>query len=99
MEQLRKVRDAIHQMHGCVAVYRVTVPVEESFNGQVVWSGEVLVFDLVGHPKAKVCYAWAHADGKGDTETRYVAVLHVPPIDSPRKAVQAAIVSQFKSGR
>jgi hypothetical protein len=35
-------------------------PVHETFQGQTVWAGEVEVFDLVGHPKAKRCYAWAH---------------------------------------
>jgi hypothetical protein len=42
------------------------------------------------HPKAKRCYAWSYQD-KG--ETQYVNVLEIPPVVSPKTAVQAAIVS------
>ena len=54
------------------------------------------VFRLKGHPKAKRCFAWSHVDGEHDEKTNYVTVLELPPIDSPQKAVQAAIVSQLK---
>ena len=68
----------------------------ETFRGKVVWDGQVEVFDLEGHPKAKRCYAWSHQEGDKETERRYVAVLGLPPVNSPLDAVRAAIVSQGK---
>lgn len=88
---LERLRDAIRHMHGCAATHVRTAPVKEVFKGQSVWEGDVEVFDLEGHPKAKRCYAWSHPEGK---ETRFVAVLEIPPVDSPRAAVQAAIASR-----
>gem|GEM_PF-4665480 len=76
-----------------------TVPIKERFNGHVVWAGSVLIFDLLAHPKQSVVMRGRTPEGKDDKDTRYVAVLHLPPVDSARKAVQPAIVSQFKSGR
>lgn len=64
----------------------------ETFQGQTIWEATVEVFDLAGHPTAKRCYAWSHATtGK---KRRFVAVLHQGPVDSPEKAVRAAIVRE-----
>jgi hypothetical protein len=62
-----------------------------------VWAGEVEVFEIRGHPKAKRCYAWAYKEGEKDEHARYIAVLEIPPVKSPQTAVQAAIASDFKS--
>ena len=62
----------------------------EEFRGQTVWDGVVELFELTGHPQAKRCYAWSFID---NGEPRYVAVLELPPVNSPRAAVQAAIAS------
>ena len=37
------------------------MPVHETSNGETVWAGEVQVFDLVKHSKAKRAYTWSHA--------------------------------------
>ena len=65
------------------------MPVVETFRGKIVWQGQVEVFALKGHPKAKRCYAWSHEE---DGKRRYVAVLELPPVNSPVTAVRAAIV-------
>ncbi len=70
------------------------VPVREAFEGKTVWEGVVQVFDLIGHPTARRAYAWSYETDEG--KTRSVAVLHQGPVDSPRKAVQAAIVSDHR---
>jgi len=57
-------RLAVSQLHNCGAVWRATVPVHEVFRGETVWQGDVEVFDLSNHPKAKRAYAWSHLDGK-----------------------------------
>lgn len=72
-----------------------TVPVREVFKGQTVWDGEVEVFDLNGHPKAKKCYAWGYRTETGEWE--YVTVLEIPPVDSAKMAVKIAIAAEAKS--
>jgi hypothetical protein len=72
------------------------VPVEEVFRGQTIWKGKVEVFDLTGHPKAKRAYAWSHLDGADDSDERFVAVLEIPPVDSPESAVKVAIAAEVK---
>jgi hypothetical protein len=49
------------------------------------WEGDVLVFALLNHPIASLCYAW-------HTNRRVTVVLQQPPIDSPRKAVLSALL-------
>ena len=83
-------------MHGCAAVWRETVPVHEVFRGETVWKGEVEVYDLTGHPKAKRAYAWSYVEGENDEGERFVAVLEIPPVDS---AVMAVRVQAVKDSR
>ena len=80
---------AFRDLHGCEAKHVETVPVIERFQGKTVWEGEVEVFALTGHPKASRGYAWAYDREKG---SEVVAVLELPPVISPKTAVQAAIV-------
>lgn len=99
MDYLDELKNVIRRLHGCEADHVRTMPVTESFQGQIVWQGEVEVFNLRGHPKAKICYAWAHATGEADQGKRYVAVLELPPVDSAQTAVRAAIVDEAKNRR
>ena len=98
-EYLDRLQVAIQELHKCGAVHRQTVPVHEVFRGKTVWQGEVEVFDLNGHPKAKRCYAWSHLDGPNDERTRFVAVLEIPPVVSPETAVRVQIVTDAKEGK
>jgi hypothetical protein len=84
---------AFRDLHGCEAKHVETVPVIERFQGETVWEGEVEVFDLTGHPKASRGYAWAYDKAKG---SEIVAVLELPPVISPKTAVQASIVGKFR---
>lgn len=59
---------------------------DERFEGEPVWHGEVLVFELAGHPEADRCYAW-------EVDGRVTAVLGVGPVDSAVKAVRASILA------
>jgi hypothetical protein len=96
-DYLAKVQVAVSQLHNCGAVWRETVPVHEVFRGETVWQGDVEVFDLLDHPKAKRCYAWSHLDGENDERTRFVAVLEIPPVVSAETAVRVQIVKDVKS--
>ena len=96
-DYLAQVQVAVSQLHNCGATYVKTVSVHEVFRGETVWQGDVEVFDLTGHPKAKRAYAWGHLDGEKDERTRFVAVLEIPPVDSAQKAVQVQIVKDVKN--
>lgn len=84
---IRELASTIKRLHGGTATHVETVPVKEEFNGKVICQGDVEVFDLTGNKLATRAYAWMH--GLDDTQAkRHVAVLHVPPIDSPQAAVR-----------
>lgn len=89
----------ILSLHGCNATHVETVPVSEEFQGETIWQGEVEVFDVSGHPKAKRAYGWGHVTGDDDQGRRYVTVLELPPVTSPETAVKAAVVSEIKNAR
>jgi hypothetical protein len=95
-DYISRLQVAVEQLHGCGAIHRETVPVHEVFRGQTVWQGEVEVFDLTGHPKAKRAYGWSHREGKNDEGERFVAVLEIPPVISPVTAVRASIIADRK---
>jgi hypothetical protein len=81
--------DAILKLHGAKATHVESVPVKEVFHGKTVWDGIVEVFDLTGHPKTHRAYAWSYI--AGDYGKCHITALHIPPVVSPRTAVQAAI--------
>ncbi len=89
-EYLDKLKRAILQQHGCEATYLESVNTLETSKGQTVWRGIVAVFQITGHPKATRCYAWGR--WLPNRKMCYVAVLGIPPINSPRKAIEVAIV-------
>jgi hypothetical protein len=70
----------------------------EKFGLDILWEGTVSIFELKGHPKATRCYAWSSPMDES-SKRRYYAVLHIPPVDSPEKAVRASIVQDHKTGK
>ena len=95
MTHIQELRDVINHLHNAKAKHLESVPVKESFQGQTVWDGVVEVFHLTGHPKTNKVYAWIHQTDDPAHPKRHVTVLHIPPVVSPRTAVQAAIVRDF----
>lgn len=98
-DYIAQLQKAIRDLHGCESQYLETVPVTETFQGKTVWQGEVEVFEISDHPTANHAYAWSHKAGKDNTETRYIAVLQIPPVTSPETAVRAAIAAEIKNAR
>lgn len=96
MSYIAELRDVIHKLHGATATYVESVSVREIHEGQIVWDGIVEVFRLRGHPKTNRIYAWEHDTDDPKQPRRYVTVLHIPPVVSPRTAVQAVIVQESK---
>jgi len=98
-DYIAQVQVAVSQLHNCGATWCESVPVYEVFRDETVWQGDVEVFDLYGHPKAKRAYAWSHLDGAKDERTRFVAVLEIPPVVSAETAVRVQIVKDAKAGK
>lgn len=92
-DYLRKLQEAIRAVHGCEATHIETVPVTEYFEGRLAWTGDVEVFKVTGHLRAKRCYAWGY-DENGTHRT--TAVLEIPPVDSPSAAVTVAIAAKSR---
>ncbi len=86
----------IKWLHKCRAEYRESVAVREEFQGAVAWEGVVHVFSLDDHPNADSCYAWSSLV-EGSENRRFFAVLRTEQIDTPAKAVRAAIVSDARN--
>ena len=99
MDYIAELQAALLNLHGVSSTYVESVPVHEEFNGETVWQGEVEVFEIRGHPKAKRAYAWGHVTGKEDQARRYVTVLELPPVDSPQTAVKVAVAAEIKNAR
>ena len=93
-DYIAELQAVILNLHGAVAEYVETVPVNEQFRGQTVWEGEVEVFELHDHPKAKRAYAWGYETD--DNDRHYVTVLELPPVTSPETAVKASIVRDYR---
>lgn len=93
-----ELRKAVENMHGGKAELLQSVPVSETFQGNLVWEGVVHVFKLTGHPKATRAYAWS-SPIEGSDKRRFFAVLDIPPIMSPIDAVRAAIVAEQRGSK
>jgi hypothetical protein len=91
MERMANIQKAVAKAAECPAKHLESVAVVEGFRNQTIWEGVVEIFALEGHPKAKRAYGWQ--DGE-----RFIAVLEIPPVDSPNTAVRAAVVSKARSG-
>jgi hypothetical protein len=91
---LTALQDAIRHMHGCEAQWLESVLVTETFEGEIVWDGEVQVFELHGHPSAARGYAWSHVtDG---SRRRFFAVLGIGPVRDAVTAVRASIAAEIR---
>ena len=98
-DYIKRLQNAIRRLNHCESKYLCSVTVSEpflSFQTTKLWQGEVAIFEIYGHAKAHRAYAWSYTVDKKDR--RYVVVLEIPPVNSPRTAVQAAIAAQIVNG-
>jgi len=96
MDYFSEIQKAIKHNHGSDSVHVQTVPIKEVFQGRTAWEGDVEVFNLSDHAKAKRCYAWGHPEDNG-SGWEITTVLETPPVDSAQTAVRIAIASKAKS--
>jgi hypothetical protein len=89
IEYLVELQKVIERKYLCSATHLATVLVEEKAGqSETVWRGFVEIFDVDGHRGATVCYAWQRIGNGG---IRIFTVLGSAVIDSPNRAIQAAI--------
>ena len=98
MTYIEELQDVIRHLHGVESTHVESVPIKETFQGKTVWEGIVEVFDLKDHPKANRIYVWAYATDN-PKKPKYVTVFHSDEIDSPLKAVRAALVEEFRKNQ
>jgi hypothetical protein len=79
--EIGELKAAVERHHRCPATYRATERVRDQ-QGQT----EVAVFDILGHPRALVCYAWFSVESE---RRRAKMVLREGPIHSSIDAVRS----------
>jgi hypothetical protein len=89
--EMAEIQLAVEKGAGCPAKHIDSVVVVEGWREQIVWEGNVEVFELTDHPKAKRAYGW-----RDYNSGEFIAVLEISPVDSPNTAVRAAIVAKSK---
>jgi hypothetical protein len=91
---IEELQEVVRQSHGVPCTHIDSVPVREIVKGKTVWGGIVEVFELHGHPRAPIAYAWARDTDDPEKPRKHFAFLHLHPIDSPEAAVRAAIAAE-----
>jgi hypothetical protein len=93
-DYIARLKLKIEHLHNCSAKWRETVPVHETSQGQTAWRGDVEVYDLDGHPKAKRCYGWTY----GEPE-EFITIFELPPVTDAQSAVKVGVAYQIKKAR
>ncbi len=88
------LEDAIRHMHGVESEHLETVHVREMHESALVWEGDIEVFQLARHPKAKRAYAWSEATT--GTKRRFFVVLHMVGVDTPVAALRASLLADAR---
>jgi hypothetical protein len=83
--EIAELKTAVERAHHCPATYRAQERVREQQR-----QFEVALFDILGHPRALVCYAW-YAESEGGKARRPVTVLREGPIYSSIDAVRLSL--------
>jgi hypothetical protein len=81
---IAELKAAVERAHRCPATYRSTERVRDQNHHY-----EVALFDILGHPRALVCYAWFRPDGSS-AKRRTFTVLREGPIHTSLDAVRYA---------
>ena len=71
------------------------MPVKDEVDGRTTWEDIVHVFDLIDRPESNKCYAWS-SPIEGSEKRKFYAVLHIPPVHSPERAIRASIIKDFR---
>lgn len=89
LEAITDLQGGLETLHGGTATFRQSVPVLYTTRASLTWECVVHIFDLVGNPRSQRAYVWTAPWGQ-DGASEFFAYLHIPPVDSPARAVKAA---------
>jgi hypothetical protein len=90
---IEALKQVICENHDCSVSHRQSVWIEESDEGKTLWTGQVEIFEVQGHAKAKTAYGW----WQEDSGIGLVTILALTPTLDARKAVHAYLMSGDKS--
>ena len=82
--EIAELKVAVERAHRCPATYRSAERVRDQNHQH-----EVAVFDILGHPRALVCYAWFGTNATSSNR-RAITVLREGPIHTSLDAVRYA---------
>jgi len=83
--EIAELKAAVERAHRCPATYRTSERVREQ-NQQF----EVALFDILGHPRALLCYAW-FAIGESSNQRKAFTVLREGAIHTSVDGVRFAL--------
>lgn len=90
-----ELKTAVEQLHICTAFFIEDVVVVEKFGDKTRMERYGISLRLGRPPEdyQGLCLVFTN---RRQHQARYYAVLHIPPVDSPEKAVRASIVQDSK---
>lgn len=97
-QNIAEVQEYIQRVHGVPATHVDSVRTTQILENDTVWDGMIEVFELHGHSKAQVVYAWAQNAIEPGKSKKYFAVLHLDSVDSPEAAVKVAFIQEGAIG-
>ena len=103
LDYLKLLQAKIQERYKCAAAHRESAFVREMLEGQIIWTGYVEIFDLIGHADAEKCFAWTNTEKRvsgsvlNSENMQLITVLGKRPVDSPQMAVRAAIFYNVQS--
>ncbi len=77
----------VRQRHGCNCAVLGSVWVAEPVAGERPWIGRVWLIELLGHPRASLCFAWG-LPVEGTRRFDCVTVLAQSGVRTPAEAVR-----------
>lgn len=80
---IAELKVAVERAHRCPATYRSSERVRDQNQHY-----DVAVFDILGHPRALVCYAWFGANDNS-SHRRAITVVREGPIHTSLDAVRS----------
>jgi len=96
-QQIQELQEFIYKMHGVQSMHIDRVRVTQILDDDTVWDGIIEVFEMNGHPKAPIVYAWAQNTRKPGKSKVVFAVLHLDQVDSPEAAVKTAMLEERRT--
>ena len=94
-ERIERIKNAVEKREGCRAKHIESLRVQEKWFDEIAWDGVVETFAFTKSSDYQARLRMGTT--KPGEEPRYTIVPSVPPVNSARDAVQAAILAVVKN--